>query len=361
MLGPIEDILARQDGQFHGENRELLNAVHRNGLRLQRLVNALLDFSRLEAGRTQASFESIDLSAFTAELASNFRSAMERAGLAFTADCPPLSEPVYVDREMWEKIVLNLLSNALKYTLDGSVRVRLGEYNGTAILNIEDTGLGIPEAELPCLFERFHRVEGTQARTHEGTGIGLALVQELVKLHGGSVSVVVSSGKGSTFTVSVPFGCAHLPPDRIGAGRTLGSTALHADAWLEEALRWLPGETVAAQPEQSVPQPVVTGKCSRVLLAEDNADMRDYVRRLLNGRYEVTAVANGEEALRSALAQPPDLVLTDVMMPRRDGFGLLAALRSQERTKTQPVLMLSARAGENRASKDSEPAQTTTW
>ena len=347
MLSPIEDLLAQAEGQVCPENRELLRMVHRNGMRLQRLVNALLDFSRLEAGRTQASFEPIDLAAFTAELASNFRSAMERAGLAFTVDCPPLSQPVFVDREMWEKIVLNLLSNAFKYTLEGSVRVRLGEQNGNTLLDIEDTGPGIPEAEIPRLFERFHRVEGTRGRTHEGTGIGLALVHELVKLHGGSVAVNSVVGRGSTFTVSVPFGSAHLPLGHIGAGRALSSTALHADAYLQEALRWLPdAETRAERPEQSAAEPAVTGVRSRVLLADDNADMRDYVRRLLSARYEVTAVANGEEALQAALAHPPDLVLTDVMMPGLDGFGLLAALRSHERTKTQPVLMLSARAGE---------------
>jgi signal transduction histidine kinase len=347
MLGPIEDILAQPEEQTYAENRELLKVVHRNGLRLQRLVNALLDFSRLEAGRTQASFEPVDLAEFTAELASNFRSAMERAGLDFTVDCPPLSGPVHVDREMWEKIVLNLVSNAFKYTLEGSVSVRLGEQDGRAVLHIEDTGPGIPEAELPRLFERFHRVEGTHGRTHEGSGIGLALVQELVKLHGGSVSVSSVPGRGSTFTVAVPFGFGHLPPDRIGAGRALGSTALHADAWLEEALRWLPdGETAVEQTEPSVPQSGSAGGRSRVLLADDNADMRDYVRRLLGSRYDVTAVSNGEEALQAALAEPPDLVLTDVMMPGLDGFGLLAALRSHERTKTKPVLMLSARAGE---------------
>ena len=199
MLGPIEDILAQPDERDWRQNRELLNVVHRNGLRLQRLVNALLDFSRIEAGRTQASFEPVDLAAFTADLASNFRSAMERAGIAFSVDCPPLSAPVYVDREMWEKIVLNLLSNAFKYTLQGSVRVRLAEHQGKAALHIDDTGPGIPESELPRLFERFHRVEGTQGRTHEGTGIGLALVQELVKLHGGAVSVTSEVGHGSTF------------------------------------------------------------------------------------------------------------------------------------------------------------------
>jgi len=347
LLGPVEDLLAKPESAPLREGRELLSVIHRNGLRLQRLVNTLLDFSRIEAGRAQAVYIPVDLAVFTAELASGFRSTMERAGLQFTVECPPLSQPVYVDREMWEKVVLNLLSNAFKYTLSGSVLLKLAERGDRVELSVTDTGEGIPGDELPRLFERFHRVEGTRGRTHEGTGIGLALVRELVKLHNGSVSVTSTVGQGSTFTVSIPFGTAHLPQDRLeeespSAARALPSTALHADAYVEEALQWLPRD-----PD---PQPAAShntaGPRSRVLLADDNVDMRDYVRRLLESRYEVTAVSNGEEALAAALAKPPDLVLTDVMMPVLDGFELLKTLRSNERTRTLPIILLSARAGE---------------
>ena len=157
-------------------------------------------------------------------------------------DCPPLPEPVYVDRDMWEKVVLNLVSNAFKFTLEGEIAVRLRPGDGAAELAVRDTGTGIPEAELPRIFERFHRVEGSRGRTHEGTGIGLALVQELVKLHGGSVRAESTYGQGSNFVVSVPMGTAHLPADRIGAARTLSSTAVGAGAFVEEALRWLPDQ-----------------------------------------------------------------------------------------------------------------------
>jgi signal transduction histidine kinase len=158
MLGPIEDLLGKDS-----ENRDLLQGVYRSGLRLQRLVNTLLDFSRIEAGRAQASYQPTDLATFTTELASSFRSAMERAGLEFTVKCAPLSQPVHIDHEMWEKVVLNLLSNAFKYTLEGSVTVRLTEREGRVELTITDTGAGIPEEEVPRLFERFHRVEQTRA------------------------------------------------------------------------------------------------------------------------------------------------------------------------------------------------------
>ena len=253
--------------------------------------------------------------------------------------------------------MLNLLSNAFKYTLEGAVSINLAERRGQVELSVTDTGVGIPEKELPRLFERFHRIEGTRGRTHEGTGIGLALVQELVRLHGGTLLVSSVVGQGSTFTVTVPFGTAHLPPERIGASRNLSSTALRTEAFVEEALRWLPegthlpelhngeAETISAFSSDSS---IFGNKQarSRILLADDNTDMRNYVRRLLSLNHDVLAVSNGEEALAAALAQPPDLVLTDVMMPVLDGFGLLRALRANPRTKVLPIVLLSARAGE---------------
>jgi signal transduction histidine kinase len=206
MLGPLEDELAEQASPLPPARRERLETAHRNSLRLLKLVNTLLDFSRIEAGRTQASYEPTDLAAQTMELASVFRSAVEKANLTLTVDCPPLPEVVYIDREMWEKIVLNLLSNAFKHTFEGGITVRLRWCGDHAELTVTDTGVGIPAAELPRLFERFHRVKGAKSRAHEGTGIGLALVQELVSLHGGAVRIESEEGKGSTFTVTVKAG-----------------------------------------------------------------------------------------------------------------------------------------------------------
>ena len=355
MLSPLDDILSGAVGEAPAAAQELLTIVRRNGQRLLKLVNTLLDFSRIEAGRVQAVYEPLDLAACTAELASVFRSAVEKAGMRLVIDCPPLAEPVFADRDMWEKIVLNLISNAFKYTLEGEIRVSLRTADGSAVLAVEDTGTGIPEDEQPKLFNRFHRVEGAQGRTQEGTGIGLALVQELVKLHGGTVGVASVFGKGSTFTVTLPLGDGHLPADRIGGLRTLASTALGASPYVEEALRWLPDGGGAKQDPLSL-----TGGFSRaalltavhgekratIVLADDNADMRDYVGRLLAAEYEVLAVADGEQALRASRERRPDLVLTDVMMPKLDGFGLLQALRADPATAAIPVVMLSARAGE---------------
>ena len=333
MLGPLEEILAIES--LPQPVKHLASITYRNGLRLQKLVNALLDFSRIEVGRMQASFEPTDLAQLTAELTSTFRSAIEKAGIELQVDCPPLPNPIYVDREMWEKIVLNLLSNAFKYTLAGKIVVRLQQLGNNAILSVTDTGVGIPPHELPKLFERFHRVEGTQGRTQEGTGIGLALVSELIALHGGKVEATSEFHAGSTFTISIPTGTAHLPPDRLTTPQHPTSIST---SYIEEAARWITQPTHPSQPGPST-RP-------KILIADDNADMRDYVARLLSSHYDVETVGNGQAALAAALHRLPDLVLTDVMMPVLDGFELLKAFRTNPATSALPVIMLSAHAGE---------------
>jgi PAS domain S-box-containing protein len=350
ILGPVEAMLERSQPSVVVERNEL-QLVHRNSMRLLKLVNTLLDFSRIEAGRIRAVYEPTDLAALTADTASAFRSAMEQAGLEFHVHCPPLAEPGYVDRDMWEKIILNLISNAFKFTLKGHVTVRLAEGSERIELRVEDTGLGIPEDQQSKVFERFHRLEGVRGRTHEGTGIGLALVQELVRLHHGSIRVESAVGRGSTFVVSIPKGRAHLP-EVDSQPRTLKSTGVSASAYVEEALRWLPesDSNIQLSPvfaSDSVQAPHLQTTTGRILLADDNADMRGYVRRLLGDNYEVRAVSNGTEALAEIRSHPPDLVLTDVMMPGLDGFGLLHEIRADESTKTIPVILLSARAGED--------------
>jgi len=353
MLGPLEDELAERDSPLPPARRERLRTAHRNSLRLLKLVNTLLDFSRIEAGRVRASYDPTDLAAHTAELASVFRSAVEKAGLTLTVSCSTLPELVYVDREMWEKIVLNLLSNALKHTFEGGITVGLCWCETHVELSVADSGVGIAEAELPLLFERFHRVKGAKSRTHEGTGIGLALVRELSALHGGTVRVASQEGKGTVFTVAVKVGCAHLPPDRIGSGRVQDSTATRAAAYVDEALLWLPNAETASDPMPRFEKRETTEgtgiRRPRIIWADDNTDMRDYVRRLLADRYDVLAVPDGLTALALAKAEPPDLVLTDVMMPGLDGFGLLRQLRANASTRTTPVILLSARAGEESA------------
>jgi signal transduction histidine kinase len=237
ILGPLDDAISDAKERLQ---RDRLLTLQRNALRLQKLANTLLDFSRIEARRVQVRFQPVDLAALTRELASNFQSACERAGLELVADCAALPEPVYVDPEMWEKIVLNLVSNAFKFTLRGRIEVTLRRSGTHAELVVRDTGVGIPADQMPRLFERFHRVEGVTGRTQEGSGIGLALVRELVRLNGGEVSAESVAGEGTSFVVKVPFGTAHLQGKRLVPATALNSTALRAGQYVEEALRWLP-------------------------------------------------------------------------------------------------------------------------
>jgi signal transduction histidine kinase/DNA-binding response OmpR family regulator len=343
MLNPVEELRAILPEA--APERALLDVAHRNALRLQKLVNTLLDFARIEAGRVQASFEPVDLSAFTADLASAFRSLIEQAGLVLVVDTATLPQPVFVDRDMWEKIVLNLLSNAFKFTFAGGIDVRVAQSADAsgATITVSDTGTGIPAAELPHVFERFHRIAGAQGRSIEGSGIGLALVRELVGLHGGSIVVESVAGRGTTFRIVVPYGSAHLPPERI----TSSQAAWRADSYLSEARQWLPKAQASPAQEEIALAPELASVSGRVLLSDDDTDMRDYVQRLLRtAGMEVISVADGRAALEAARSAPPDLVLSDVMMPDLDGFGLLAALRADSATHDVPVVLLSARAGE---------------
>ncbi|MBW4540313.1 MAG: response regulator [Myxacorys chilensis ATA2-1-KO14] len=486
MLAPLQDALS--DRTLPPAHREGLDLAHRSSLRLLKLVNTLLDFSRIQAGRMEAVYEPTDLAQFTTELASVFRSAIERAELRLIVDCLPLPEAVYVDREMWEKIVLNLLSNAFKFTFEGeitlSIRAEARETLQTStaevdsfpsepqvpgseletstselgtstselgtlpselgtstselgtlpselgtstselgtpsselgtppselgtssselgtssselgtssselgtsslelgvsrsevkpspsfphvVLEVRDTGVGIPPDELPHLFKRFYQVRGTQARTNEGSGIGLALVNELVRLHGGTIDVSSTVGQGTCFTIALPLGKEHLPSDRlqdegdrIQLTRTLASTAIDATLYVKAAERWLPendedgrvndeSETALHPSSRSGSKTslILHPSKPRVLLVDDNADMREYLTRILSEYVHVEAVADGGVALAAARSQVPDLILSDVMMPGLDGFELLQALRADPRTKEVPIILLSARAGE---------------
>jgi PAS domain S-box-containing protein len=353
ILGPTEELLSGALGETNEVQRAHLTTLRHNAFRLQKLVNTLLDYARVEAGRIEASYEPVDIGLLTRDLASTFCSAVHRAGLLYVINCPSIEEPIYVDRDMWEKIVLNLLSNALKFTLQGVIEVSVKSHHERVALTVRDTGVGIPDEELPNLFERFHRVYATRARTQEGSGIGLALVQELVKLHGGSLEVQSATGSGTSFTIFIPKGTAHLPKNRISAPRTLSSTAFGANPYVEEALRWLPENDqieslslpVSASTLTDPPRPV-SASSERILVADDNSQMRNYLKRLLETYWQVTAVENGAKALNFARAHRPDLVLSDAMMPELDGFALLRKLREDNATSAIPVILLSARAGE---------------
>ena len=357
MLGPLEELLAKP-GAASEADRNLIEITHRNGLRLLKLVNALLDFSRIEAGRFQISTQPTDIAAFTAELASLFRSAIETVGLQLEVDCGPAPLIAGIDRDMWEKVVMNLLSNAFKFTFSGAIRVTVRQaQDGGIEMSVADSGIGIPADEIPRLFERFHRVAGSPGRSVEGSGIGLAMVQELIKLHGGSIRVESALGTGSRFTVALPCvaGPVAAPEAALAAPVALSRNALaHVDA----ARRWIPASNPLSDVEQDetpslldaaeTPAALPAGHVAgRVLVVDDNPDLRDYMRRILSqAGHEVMVAVDGLEALETVRAKLPDLIVSDVMMPRLDGFGLLRELRSDPDLRETPVLLLSARAGE---------------
>jgi signal transduction histidine kinase len=338
LLGPIEDLLR----DAPAESREVLQSMRRNALRLLKLVSALLDFSRVEAGKMQPNFEATDLMLFTRNLSSMFESAFQKAGLKLVCKFPDFTEAMWIDRDMWEKIVLNLLSNALKYTLKGNVEVALCPDEDGIQFVVADTGAGIPADVLPHVFERFYRHKNDTSRSVEGTGIGLAMVQELVKLHGGRVEVSSEVGKGSRFTVHLRRGSEHLDPAQMRCDvRGLPTPSASATVFVEEA-EYLLGisddEVKEAIPEQK--------STSRVLIVDDNRDMRDYLARILSPHYSLQLAANGSEALKLVSSGTPDLILSDVMMPGLDGFALLSEIRAMPEAAHVPFLLLSARAGE---------------
>ncbi|MGR6966378.1 ATP-binding protein [Geodermatophilus sp. URMC 61] len=335
LLGPIADTLAEHGPALPSGVRESLDLAQRNGQRLQRLVNDLLEFVSIEAGRASAARVETDVAAFTAELAGVLRAAAERAGLRLTVDCPPLDRPAYVDPRMWEKVVLNLVANALKYTFVGGIDVALRADGDDLVLTVADTGVGIPAAEVPHLFERFHRGGSTAARSREGSGLGLALVRELVTLHGGEVSATSEPGTGSTFTVRVPFGAPDAPT---------GAPAVPSASSRGGVVT--PWDDV---PDAAGPRTPATTPGTSVLVVDDNADMRAYLTRLLSPVWTVRTATNGQEALESIAAARPDVVVTDVMMPGLDGFDLLRALRADPAVRDVPVVMLTARAGQEAA------------
>ncbi|SKB82114.1 ATP-binding protein [Dyadobacter psychrophilus] len=346
ILGPLEALLNKPDIALTAEERQNIEVTHRNALRLLKLVNSLLDFSRIESGRHLANFVLTDLATYTRNLSANFRSVIEKADLQLHVNTADHIPPVYLDRQMWEKVVFNLLSNAFKYTLEGAITVDLSTHNENAVLTVRDTGVGIPESELPHMFERFHRVQNTAGRTYEGTGIGLSLIKELIQLHQGTIQVESVEGKGSCFTVSIPLGKGHLPVTQIFEDDASLEIA-GSNVFLQEAAA-LVGKQAFLQNRTDGERSIVPDDANElVLIVDDNADMRQHIQSLIATKYRTITATNGLDALDKIGRYKPTLVLSDIMMPEVDGIELLKRVKANPETAQVPVILVTARAGED--------------
>ena len=345
IAGPVQEVLATTDDP---DQRRRLELVERNTHRLARMVDAMLDFGRIEAGGLAPHLVEVDVSVLATGLAESFRAAVERAGLAFTHDCGTGIE-AQLDRDMVERIVLNLLANAVKYTPEGSVALTVRDVGDDVEIAVSDTGVGIHPDDVERAFARFERLPAVAgARSHEGAGIGLAIVRELTELMGGAVTLTSDVGQGSTFTVRLPVRPPETARGATGASSTM--TPRRVDDFLREVQTW--EQPVGDRPARQAPsaEPSLRSCRPRVIVAEDNADLRAYLADVLGGDYDVELVPDGRAALEAALREAPDLVLSDVLMPGLDGYGLVDAIRQEPSLSGLPVILLSARAGDTETS-----------
>jgi signal transduction histidine kinase/CheY-like chemotaxis protein len=329
LLGPLDDALSDSGPDTALTNR--LTTARRNAGRLQRLVDSLLDFSRIEAGRATADLLCTDVGALTSDIASSFSELCQRAGLELVLDCRPALADV--DPGMWETIMLNLLSNAVKYTLSGSIRVTVHADSSYCRIAVRDTGVGIADADLKRLGERFFRADSAHGRSVEGTGIGLSLVRGLVDLQHGSVEFASELERGTTVTIRLPRSAGGKPVDHSPAGLLDNPYVVEADQWVTPMATSSPDAAPASDGRELV------------LIADDNADMRAHLDRVLSTHWRTVLVSDGQEGIETARRLRPSIVVTDVMMPRLNGFEFVAAIRADPALSAIPVLMLSARAG----------------
>jgi len=334
---------------------EQLGIVERNTARLQRLIDQILGLARLDAGTYELAARPTDLREAVGEIARSVQPLAERKGLALdvaaeTGSVDERREPVYVDREALEHVVTNLLSNAVKFTPEGGrVTVTVEETAEHAAITVRDTGVGIPEAEQDAIFDRFAQVDDAPTHEQEGAGIGLAFASDLVELHGGTLTVDSNEGEGTTVTARFPWGSDHLsddqrasappPNDDTPENRPSAPQPSNLQSTLPD--EGAPDDTGAASTETAEPQ---NSTSKLVLVVDDNADVRRYVRSILEPTFEVIEAADGEAGTRKAREHLPDVILADVMMPGTDGHAMTRRLKDDPETEAIPVIMVTARA-----------------
>jgi len=346
-LGPLEQILKGRYGEISNEVRKQLQVIEHNQGRLIGLINQILDLTKFESGTMRLKVAPMpDMNHFIESRIFQFRSMAEKRGIELRLSLDPgvSGADVYIDRENFDKLLFNLLSNALKFTRQGYVEVSTKMYDSNFQLAVTDTGIGIKQDQLPHIFDRFRQADGSESREYAGTGLGLALVKEIVKLHGGNVTVHSEYGKGSTFRVIIPLGKSHLDPASIVEvieedTKTLAST--------QRVIIAHEGETDQEGVDQVNEQAETSFDSAKpiILYVEDNADLRNHLRALLKENYNVFLAVDGKDGLIKAKKYKPDLIITDQMMPHTSGRTLLREVRKDKELSLIPVIFLTARAG----------------
>lgn len=341
ILGPIEKLISRLSDET--DKREL-RMMRRNANRLLRLINQLLDISKLEAGGMKFQAAKDDIVAFVRGVSMSFHSLAERKGIFLDVHSEHKQIPVYFDKDKLEKILVNLIGNAFKFTPENGevvvgilVRGDLTLQKGTVEISVQDTGIGIPQEKIHHVFDRFYQVDTSSTRSHEGTGIGLSLVKELIEIHKGTITVSSTPGKGTVFTISFPLGKLHLLQSEIVSG-----------------IDFQPIEHVYAQSEVDQPETIIAKELTgsdvqeenipMLLLIEDNYDVREYIKTYVVQHYRVIEAFDGEEGIRKAKESIPDLIISDVMMPKKDGYEVCNIIKKDQVTSHIPVILLTAKA-----------------
>jgi signal transduction histidine kinase len=356
LLAPLETLLQRFNRSLDEETRNMLVTMHSNGMRLLKLINDLLDLVRLESGRMEVKREPLEVGEFIKGLASAARQVADDKRLRLETFVDPAVGTVLADRDKLEKVVLNLLFNALKFTpAGGRVELRAEKQGDEMTLVVADTGMGISESNLPHVFDRFWQADGSSKRKYQGVGIGLALVKELVEIHGGKVAVQSQEGKGTTFTVTLPYQKAEpVPtPKPEAAPETAPETdgrrgTVTSEEWLANLYRraeLFPALT----PLQESLRPVETsrnGSLPSILVADDEPDMLRFLKSQLSTHYRVLEAVDGQQAIEKASQFLPDVILLDMMMPEKDGLQACREIREHTPTQSIPIVLLTARADE---------------
>jgi signal transduction histidine kinase len=353
LLAPLETLMQKFNRSFDADTREVLATMHSNGMRLLKLINDLLDLVRLESGRLEVKHESLNVVDFVKGLASAARQVADDKRLRLETIVDPELGSVIADRDKLEKIVLNLVFNALKFTpAGGKVELRAEKKDDAFVITVADTGMGISAKNLPFVFDRFWQADGTSKRKYQGVGIGLALVKELTEIQGGKVDVQSEEGKGTTFTVRLPYQKAEpiaKPEPKPEEEKVDGDTrTVSSEEWLANLYRraeLFPAMT----PLQDTLKAVETnrnGHMPKALVADDEPDMLRFLKSQLSQHYEVLEAVDGQQAVEKAAQFLPDIILLDMMMPEKDGLQACRELRERTSTQSIPIVLLTARADE---------------